>query len=317
MNNASMVLSEEDIKRLIETSTSRVELEYVISTAGLADQIIRRASQVSDSMPWSKVSGHFDRRYGELTIWAGDNGSGKSLLVGQTIAWLLGQGKHCLIASMEMSPADTVHRLCCQTAGCEPSDDWVRRFCDWADKKLWIYDRLETVQSDHVLAMIRAVAMELGVEHVVIDSLVKCGVAQDGNGYLTAQTQFVDSLQHLAKHLNIHIHLICHTRKPENSKTRISKHDVRGASQITDLADNVLLISRNKSKEAARRKAADGHPLTNEEEKALEYSDCYLEVAKQRHHAYEGVFAFDFHDPSKQWVPAGLGHAMHWGDLPA
>jgi twinkle protein len=310
-----MIIDQTEIERLIAKAETALELESVISTGDLADRILAAKERTGAPLPWSGMSAEFALRPGELTIWAGDNGSGKSLVVGQVMAWVLGDDNKVLIASMEMTPEETVGRICAQTAGCEPSEQWIRDWCAWADQRLWIYDRLETVAADHVLSVVRAVSTELGVSHAVIDSLVKCGVVQDGQGYLTAQTAFVDSLQRVAKHYGIHIHLIAHTRKPEAGSKRISKHDIRGASQITDLADNVVLVARNRGKEAAKAKMELGMPLDLPEEKLIKQPDCWLDLVKQRHHSFEGRFGFDFHKESKQWVPVGMNRAMRWGDI--
>lgn len=309
----SMNLTQADIDALIEQAESQLELESVIGTRDLASKILSRKTIPSRPLPWKWTEGKFELRPGEVTIWAGDNGSGKSLLVGQAIAWLMLQGQKALIASMEMRPEETVGRICDQTAGCKASDGWVRSFCDWAEGRLWLYDRLDTVASDHVLAMIRAVTMHLGVQHVVIDSLVKCGIAQDGNGHLTAQTGFVDSLQHLAKHLDIHVHLIAHMRKPEREGARATKHDIRGASQITDLADNVVLLSRNRAKEAALAKQAHGAMLTDAERAEIDNAaDTWMTIAKQRHFSYEGVFGLNYRADCGQFVSFGDAKALYW-----
>lgn len=307
-----MIIDQTELDRLIEQAESQLELDSIISTSALASRIINRAEIPHALVPWAKLHGKYDIRQGEVTIWAGENGSGKSLLVGQVMAHLIGQGAKVLIASMEMKPEETVSRLIAQCAGCAPSNKWVYDFCNWAEGRLYIYDQLDTVASDRILKMIRAVATELGVNHVVIDSLVKCGVAQDGQGYLTDQTRFLDKLQHLAKHLDIHIHLIAHTRKPERDGHRITKHDIRGASQITDLADNVILISRNRQKERAVNMQIAGQPV--EDQSVLEEPDTFLTVAKQRHFSWEGGIGLDYRTDSGQFVRAGADRPMPWPD---
>jgi len=304
-----VIFSEQHLDRLIADAEAQLELDSVISTASLAGEIIDRRVVPATRMPWSRLHGRFDLRAGEVTVWAGDNGSGKSLLVGQVIGWLL-PIQDCLIASMEMRPSETVHRIATQLAGGQPSDDFVRAFCTWADQRLWLYDRLDTVESARVLQMIRAVRSQLGVEHVVIDSLVKCGIKQDGDGAWTAQTQFVDKLQHLAKSTDVHIHLIAHTRKPERDATRISKHDIRGASQITDLADNVILLTRNRRKEALAQLPREALEAADLE--VLAEPDALLTVAKQRHHSWEGSMGLDYLPECGQYIRHDRGSAMPW-----
>jgi twinkle protein len=308
-------LTEHDLDALIAQAEEQLELDAVIGTADLAEKIINRRDLHGSPLPWGRTRGKFELRPGEVTVWAGDNGSGKSLLVGQVIGWLIATGETALIASMEMTPAETVNRIIDQCCGQPAPHGFVREWCAWAEGKLWIYDRLDTVESDRVLRMVRAVVGQLGVKHVVIDSLVKCGVAQDGDGALTKQTQFVDKLQHLAKHLQIHIHLIAHTRKPERNGQRVTKHDIRGASQITDLADNVCLIERNRRKEEAYARQMVGAGQDGDDE-ILEEPDTVLIVAKQRHFSFEGRFALDYNRESLQFTPHGKG-VLPWPDYTA
>jgi len=50
-------------------------------------------------------------RPGEVTIWGGFNGSGKSMLQGQVLCGFAEAGSVCTIASMEMKPAKTLARI--------------------------------------------------------------------------------------------------------------------------------------------------------------------------------------------------------------
>jgi twinkle protein len=300
-----------DLDEMISELEAQAELDSVISTASLASKILNRPYVPRRQLPWGKLHGKFDLREGEVTIWAGDNGSGKSLLVGQVMSYLLPQGDSVLIASMEMRPEETVERMVVQCAGNYPAPEWIQDWCDWGEGKLWIYDQLDTVESSRILQLIQVAGKRLNCKHVVIDSLVKCGVQQDGDGALTKQTRFVDKLQHAAKHLGIHIHLIAHTRKPDRDGHRVTKYDVRGASQITDLADNVCLISRNRGKERALALLAAGQ-LGADEQEILDQPDTYLTVAKQRHYSWEGTIGLNYVASCGQFVRPDHVGPMPW-----
>ena len=53
-------------------------------------------------MPWTKTHGEFSFRPGEVTVYAGANGHGKSLITGQIALYLVKQGAKVCIASFEM-----------------------------------------------------------------------------------------------------------------------------------------------------------------------------------------------------------------------
>ncbi len=306
-----MRLTATDIERLDAEQAAAEELARLVSTADLADGVADDTQAVGARMPWPSLDGLLELRPGELTVWGGESGSGKSLLLGQVMAWLLPRGHSIVIASLEMRLVETLRRMANQMAGCMASADFRRQLCAWADGRLWLYDEIDTVASHRLVTMARVAASRLRCSHVVIDSLTKAGVAQDGQGYLTDQTAFVDRLQHTAKHYDVHVHLVAHLRKPAQTQGgRPSKFDIRGASQITDLADNVMLVSRNHAKEELAKLPPD--VLEEQDRKVLEQPDAWLDIAKQRHTGWEGRVGLDFHAPSGQFVRHKAGRAMPW-----
>lgn len=261
--------------------------------------------------PWPYLHERFELRQGELTLVAGANGSGKSMLTGQMVAWAIAGGERCFLASFEMSPIETIRRMVTQCAGCEFTPDYARWWGESYRELLWLWDVQDVVPAPKVLERIEAVTQYLGARVVVIDSLLKCGLPQDGNGYLTGQTEFVDALQHCSKHLGVHIMLVAHLRKPERG-VKASKYDIRGASQISDLADNVLLVHTNYDKREAEQALEQGGQLTPAQERALATADASLEVAKQRHGGWEGSLRLDLDKPSLRFTPFGYHGRFEW-----
>ena len=309
-----MVLTTQDIAELYAKLEREQDLTLVRPAKDWHYEVFQDAEKSGTiNLPWLNISQTFQLRPGELTLWGGESGSGKSVLVGQIIAWALKAHQNALVASMEMPPAKTLERMIRQCSGTErPSKPWIRDWFDFMEGRLWIYDVLDTTDAQGLLQAVHVAAEALKVNHVVIDSLTKCRLPQDGAGYLTAQTQFVDKLQWLAKHLGIHIHLVVHLRKPEGSRRRdVSKYDVRGASQITDLADNVVLLSRNKEKEAELEKQAHGRDFDAE---LLEEPDSFLKIDKQRETGEEKTFGLQFLKPCNQFVHDVQRRRLPWGE---
>jgi len=253
-----------------------------------------------DVLPWSKTHGNVQLRPGEVSVWAGINGHGKSLMLGQAMLWLLPYAR-VLIASMEMKPEATIERMLRQAAGVHhPSEDSVRQFMGWSDDRLWIYDQLDSVHTDKILGMVSYATDRLGIQHIVVDSLMKCGLAPDDYG---AQKRFVDQLCWLAKSTGIHIHLVAHMRKRDREGQLPDKFDIKGAGEITDLADNVFIVHRNKDKEESLRLGAT--PISDS-------PDATLTVAKQRHGEWEGKILLWFDQKSNQFIPRPNAGAMPW-----
>lgn len=258
-----------------------------------------------DLLPWGKTHDRFQLRSGEVTIWAGINGHGKSMITGQVALWLLQQTKVC-IASMEMKPEATLQRMVRQASGVNHvSREYQNHFLSWSNGKLWIYDKLDQVPVDSILGMITYCATELGIKHIFIDSLMKVGIDDDNyNG----QKRFVDTLCQLAKQFDIHIHLIAHMRKGESENKRPGKFDVMGSSALTNLVDNLLVVHANKSKKANLENEKDPKKI----DKLHQDSDFTLSIAKQRHGSYEGAFAFWFHENCQQFLPTNTRQTMQF-----
>ena len=235
-------------------------------------------------LPWPKTHEQFRLRPGEVTLWAGFNGSGKSLVLGQIMLNLLKEHKVC-IASLEMKPVTTLARMCRQALGANnPTDDYVKRFCDRGGDRLWLYNQLGTVNSERVISVIYYAAEKLGVHHFVIDSLMKCGIADDD---YTGQKRFVDKLCAAAKDTDCHIHLVAHSRKGQDELTPPGKMDVKGSGSITDQVDNVITVWRNKRKEQALASGKADDKTKNE-------SDTLIICDKQRNGEWEGKIGLWF-----------------------
>lgn len=241
--------------------------------------------------PWSKIANKLRFRPGEVTLWSGTNGHGKSLALGQTATSLVAQGERTCIASLEMKPVMTLQRMVRQASQeAKPSPEFIAHFHQAVGDDLLIYDQLGTVRADKMLAVVRYVAERRGVKHMVIDSLMKCGMAEDD---YTAQKRFVDQLCATAKDHDIHVHLVAHARKGQNEHDAPGKMDVKGSGAIIDQVDNVVICWRNKRKELEQQ--AGKHDRRNE-------PDAVLAVEKQRNGEWEGRCLLWFDHASTQYV---------------
>jgi len=294
------ILHDEDYARFVGVQESQFILKASDLTSKLKDRISLGVDGFGDQLPWERTHTQIRFRPGEVSVWAGINGHGKSLVLGQAMLWMLPDTK-VLIASMEMKPEATMERMVKQASGGpEPTFRFIDTFMTWTDDRLWIYDQLDTVESERILGMIHYAAVELQVKHIVIDSLMKCGIGTDNyNG----QKEFVDALCFAAKRHDIHVHLVHHMRKRDKEESMPDKFDVRGASEIVDLVDNLIIVHRNKKKE---RMLEAGENVSDT------FPDAVLGIAKQRHGEWEGRIALWFHKGSQQYTARSIGGVMPW-----
>ena len=252
-------------------------------------------------MPWTKTQASFHFRPGEVTVYAGSNGGGKSLITGQIAMGLIKQRQRVCIASFEMKPKRSIYRMIRQFSG-ENIDkprymdkakyitEMVERFRDFSANHLWFYDQQGTTNASQVIAMARYCAVKLQITHVFIDSLMKCVPSEDD---YNAQKYFVDELTALARDHNIHIHLVHHIRKLSSEEVTPNKNDIKGTGSIADQVDNVLLVWRNKKKEHAAQSGNSVDDAT---------PDAMLMCEKQRNGENEDWYSLWFHKDSHQFV---------------
>jgi twinkle protein len=113
-----------------------------------------------------------------------------------------------------------------------------------------------------------------------------------GEDDFNGQKDLVDALCDVAKETKMHIHLVHHIRKGGESNRIAEKKDIKGSGVITDLADNVILIARNrmKEKETEQNGIADNS-----------LPDTFLITAKQRNGDWEGTLGLWFDKKSQQF----------------
>ena len=258
--------------------------------AAAKERLRSRAKTKRTFLPWTKCNPYFEFRRGEVTLWAGQNGHGKTAVTTQVALSLMGQQERVCIASFEMKPVTTISNMVRMFAGTNPFrpeyqgdaglaalDALYDEFGAWARNRLWLYDQTGTAQTDVVLGMARYCAQEIGITHIFIDNLMKCVAGEDDyNG----QKAFVDQLCALAKDCDVHVHLVHHLRKPMKEGDKPDKHDTKGSGSITDQVDNLFLVWRNKPKE-------DDLKVNGAASKRAQEPDCLLMCRKQRH--YEGT----------------------------
>lgn len=293
MSYNKVVLPKIDFKQYLE-DVSVLEAEMLKCGTEFMDDVFEMAEHgdrlIGCYFPFNNMQHTTRIGDGKLSIIAGANGSGKSLLWGQVLNSLMAQGRKVVIASLEMQPKQTLYRMICQSATCKASKQYCEKWLNHHAGKLWIYDQLDKVDTDRILGMAHFAAHNLGATDIVIDSLTKCGVGRDD---YTKQAEFVDRLQWCAKKWNIHIHLVAHMRKPSEGSKQ-DKYSIRGASEISDLADNVYIVARNFQKEEVVHMIEAGAPINEEMNKILEGADATLAVAKNRDYGEQRTFKLWF-----------------------
>lgn len=198
-------------------------------------------------LPFNTLRSRFEFRQSEMTIWTGYKGHGKSLLISQVLMAAIQRGKRLFVFSPEFRPESVLERMLYQySQTIEPAREHIEAYMRFVTERMWLYDAQHSMKAADVIALCRYAAAELRIDHILIDSLMKCGMAPDDYG---AQKAFVDQVQAVAHANPLHIHLVAHAKKAHDDSKPPRLHDVKGASEIADMAENVLVVWRNKEKE--------------------------------------------------------------------
>lgn len=250
----------------------------------------RKHGILGDKLPFESTKEKIGFRRKEITILAGVNGHGKSLMLGQITLDMVANGAKVLMASLEMPPVATLARMTKQATGInipEPSD--VKKFMEWRYDHFYLYNHVGSLVPWQVISLCRYASIELGATHVIIDSLTKC---TKGESDYDGQKDFMNQLCEVAKEMNIHIFLVHHVRKGGDEAEVSNKFDIKGSGSISDLADNIMIIARNIKKE--RETEINGIADNT-------VPDAALLVSKQRHGDWLGTIKLWFDVKNQQF----------------
>lgn len=248
------------------------------------------------TLPWKKTHDYVRVRPGEISVWFGINGHGKSQLLGHVAVGTMAQGCRWCIASMEIKPSRIMCRMYRQIAATnQPTPAQGEQIKRFITDRAWLFNIRGTAKAQRILDVFEYAYRRYGVTHFLVDSLAKCGFAEDDyNG----QKSFVDALMEFSAAYDVHVHLVVHSRKSEGENKPPNKMDVKGTGAITDMVDNVFLVWRNKPKEESMQKSTS----QLDRQKLVQKPDCLLKVLKQRNGEWEGTFALWFDKRSLQYI---------------
>lgn len=190
---------------------------------------------------------------GELSIWSGGNGSGKSTMLSQIALEAIDQGYNAALFSGELTQGRVKDWLTLQAAGRQNNllsgnglsyytPNAVKEHIDaWIDDKLWVYDNDFGAKVGGIVADFKAHIDQFKTDIVIIDNLMSLDLSELKGEKYDRQTQLVLQLASLAKQYDVHIHFVCHPRKPTGF---LRKADISGTADLTNAADNIFMMHR-------------------------------------------------------------------------
>ena len=206
---------------------------------------------------------------GELSVWTGKRGDGKSTLTGQILVESVDQGHRVCAYSGEL-PAWRFRRWTLrQAAGpgnvvaiedkltgrplYEAAKPAAKLIDEWWDKRFFLYDigLSSAHDEDSIMKLFEYSVRRYGCDVFLVDNIMTARLkgANDRDFY-RAQSNFVGRLVQFAKTNNVHVHLVAHPRKADGGRG-FDADDISGTGDITNRADNVFLLQRLSDEDAA------------------------------------------------------------------
>ena len=190
----------------------------------------------------------------EMTIWSGVNSSGKSSLLSQLAIESIEHGFSVAIFSGELTDSRAINWIHLQAAGkqynqasrlherfYETPSDVCDKINKWLENNLWLYNNDYGTDVLKVLKILQAHVQTHKTDVIIIDNLMSLDVSKTSGDKYDKQTMIANALSRFAKSANVHIHFVCHPRKPNGF---LRKDDISGTADLGNAADNVLMVHR-------------------------------------------------------------------------
>lgn len=189
-----------------------------------------------------------------LSVWSGNNGSGKSSLLNQIAINAVNKGFKVAIYSGELRGKKMKRWLILQAAGKQynkksnyNSYDYYTpnnvkdKIVEWFKGKLYNYNTKYSHNISQVCLEVEKLVKEQQIDMLIMDNLSCLDIEELDGGINEQQKAAIKMLLRLTDKLELATHLVVH---PKKSETYLRKNDVSGAKTLTDLADCVFFVHR-------------------------------------------------------------------------
>ncbi|KAM8836878.1 twinkle mtDNA helicase isoform 1-T2 [Spinachia spinachia] len=220
------------------------------------------------------LKGH---RKGELTVFTGPTGSGKTTFISEVALDLCMQGVNTLWGSFEINNVRLAKIMLTQFA-MQRLEENLEQYDFWADKfeELPLYFMTFHGQQNikTVLETMQHAVYLYDINHVIIDNLqFMMGQENLSVDKLAVQDHIIGAFRKFATNSSCHVTLVIHPRKEEDDR-ELQTASIFGSAKASQEADNVLILQEKKLLTCA------GHR--------------YLQVTKNRFDGDVGIFPLDF-----------------------
>ncbi|MGV8982129.1 CHC2 zinc finger domain-containing protein [Clostridium sp.] len=286
----------ESIIRSIENA-EEIPIKDILDLADTPDFDINKAEKIKSGYAGLDkfISGFV---LGSLNTITGINSSGKSTMINQMcVAEPLEQGYKTFIYSGELGPSQlrgwiefpmagpqnikTYDNGPNQPIGYGVPKEVKDRMKEWYRGNIFLYSNEEDTTATSILNKMTEMVTRYGIKNIVLDNLMMIDLGGTEFEALRKQKEFILALKRFARRYLVMIHLIAHPRKGDGIK-RLTKMDIAGSGDITNLADYVMAVHRVTPAEKEDVLDKKG----NLEQEGCPY-DTILDLFKNRHLSHQ------------------------------
>lgn len=259
----------------------------IVSFRQLREEVLGELSNVEQAagVRWSRfpdlnrlLKGH---RKGELTVFTGPTGSGKTTFISEYALDLCTQGVNTLWGSFEISNVKLARVMLTQFAVAR-LEEQLDKYEEWADRfedlplYFMTFHGQQSIKS--VIDTMQHAVYVYDVCHVVIDNLqFMMGHEQFSSDRIAAQDYIVGAFRKFATDHSCHVTLVIHPRKEDDDK-ELQTASIFGSAKASQEADNVMILQDRKLVTGPGKR--------------------YLQVSKNRFDGDVGVFPLEFNKSS-------------------
>lgn len=252
------------------------------------------------TLPFEDIGAKLCFRPCEVTVWSGETGSGKSLVLSYaTVSWIE-QGSMVCMASFEMEPAQTLRRMTKQASNTDrPTEEMIDKTMGWLSGGMLLYDLMGKSKLKPLLEVFEYARARYGCDQFIIDSLMRLGIAADD---YVGQDNAINEIVGWAVARRVHVHLVAHTRKSGQDRRMPTADDVKGAMEIVANAANIVLVWRNRAREQAEKQGEPDDEKAKEKYKEqMAKAGVILNCVKQRNGDWESIARLWFNRETYQY----------------
>lgn len=180
------------------------------------------------------------------------------------------------------------------------------KIASWLDDKLYLYNNDYGNRFFQLFNDIKELVEEKKVQLIILDNLAALSIDDYDSDKYSNQSKFIYELKDYAKKKNVHILLVAHPRK-QNFFLR--REGISGSADLSNIADNVILIHRVGKDFETRAKEFFG------EEQATMYMNysTILEVSKNRSMGVTDFITGLYYEPESRRLKNSIAENIIYG----